>query len=339
MRTGARATCALAIGVAVAAAAVPTAAAEVEPQIVYPFVGVIQVFAPENAVSGMYLGLYGTVEVSADGTVSGGGAMIYDQLEACAWEPPHPDGETAPYCNIEDVIDAAFSVTGTVVETVHRHDDDNPLKDAVFALADNHSSERLGYAPLTLRLTLSLDGILSERLAFWGFSQPGIQFDSTQAATLGAYVSGLFDMEFEIAPIAMIPLEASAHAETIAAARQYASEGDYHGGTPLSASGSVGFVDIDPARLPTATNPWTWLQHAVEPAGERPLSEDELAAIADYEEPVYDPSGEHDRLILQGGMEDLAETLTPYTDGAAYDPGPSPYSPIGLLDDTRASAD
>lgn len=302
------------LGLALFAAAAPAQAAGETAQVVYPLVGTMQVYAPENAVSGLQLGLYGSVQVMADGSVTGGGVIVYVGMEPCGWQPPEPDGTSAPYCNIEGVVDAAFTVTGTVLETVHRHDDDNPLKDGVFALADAHSAERLDYAPLRLSLTLQFEGRLAERLAFWGFSRSGIEFRDTEAAMLGALVSGLFATPFEIVPIAMTPLDEGPDAETIAAARQHFSAGDYGGGTPLSAAGSVGFVDIDPARLPTATNPWVYLQHAVEPAGERPLSEAELAAIADYRAGNGPDAHDFDRDILDGGLQELAEGLADFLD-------------------------
>lgn len=305
------------LGLILCAASAPVVFADEAPQVDYPLVGSLQVFAPENAVSGLQLGLYGSLQVMHDGSVTGGGVIVYAGMDACAWEPPQPDGTSAPYCTIEGVVDAAFTVTGTVVETVHRHDEDNPFKDGVFALADAHSAERLDYAPLRLRLTLQFEGRLAERLAFWGFSQSGIQFRDTEAAMLGALVSGLFDRAFEIVPIGMTPLDDGPNVEAVAAARQHFSEGDYGGGTPLSAAGSVGFVDIDPARLPTATNPWVYLQHAVEPAGERPLSEDELAAIADFRAGSGPDAHDFDRDILDGGMRELAEGLADFLEGPA----------------------
>ena len=309
-----------------------SAMADDPPQVVYPFVGVVQIAAPENAVSAIYVGLYGTLSVLADGSITGGGAVIYDAMAACAWEPPQPYGETAPYCNIEGVVDAGFSVSGLVVDTIHRHDDDNPLKDHIFALADAHSDARLDYAPLRVRLTLTLDGRLVEHLSFWGFSEPGAQPGQTHAATLGVLVSGLFDSEFEIAPIGMTPLPDSPDAVAIAAARQYFSEGAYHGGTPVTAAGSVGFIDTDPARLPTETNPWVYLQHTVAPIGERALTSDELAAMALFQAGEGPDAHNFDRDILTGGMRALVEGLDAAFEGAP----PSPYQPIGLLDNTRA---
>lgn len=225
------------------------------PVVSYALTGVVHLFAAENAVSEMLVGLYGRVDVDADGLVSGSGVVIYDYMVRCAWEPPHPEDTAPPYCRIDGVSDARFTVDGTVAEYVHRHDDDNPLKDGVFALADAMSTERLDYAPLRLEITLTLDGTLSENLAFWGFSQPGVQAHPTEAATLGVLVSGLFGNPFEIAPIAMVPIEDTPDAVAIAAARQFSAQGRYAGGTPVSAAGSVGFAAIDPARLPTATAP------------------------------------------------------------------------------------
>ncbi|MEZ5666897.1 MAG: hypothetical protein R3F55_05595 [Alphaproteobacteria bacterium] len=313
------------------------AAEEAGRQIVYPLAGLVQVAAPENAVAGMVMALYGTVTVTADGRVSGEGVIVYAQMDACAWQPPVPDRESTPYCTIETVVDGAFSVTGSVVATVHRHDADNPFRDGVFALADAHADARLDYAPLTLNLTLAVEREPVERLALWGFSQPGIQPGATQAAALGLHVSGLFGTAFDIVPIAMVPLADDAGAAAIAAARQFASAGTYAGGTPLSASGSLGFVDVDPAGLPTATNPWVYLQHAAAPAGARPLSEPELAAIEAYLAGDGPVAHDADRDMLAGGVQELAEGLRPIAEGTPLPIGPLVENgfPVGLLDLTR----
>lgn len=313
------------------AASAPSAFAQ-EPVVSYALAGVVHVHAAENAVSEMLIGLYGRVDVAADGTVTGEGVAIYDWMEACSWTPPYPDNAPPPYCRIDGVTDARFTITGRVAEYVHRRDDDNPLKDGVFALADAMAPARLDYAPLRLELTLALDGALTEQLAFWGFSQPEVQWHDTQAATLGVLVSGLFGAPFEIAPIAAVPVEDTAQGRAVVAARQFSAEGRYDGGTPVGAAGSVGFVPLDPATLPTAANPWTYLQHWVEGPEVREFSAEELAAIEAYESGTPPEPHVVDREILAGGMTELVEALLPFAEGTAFDAGGPGYSPYTLVD-------
>ncbi len=284
----------------------------------YPLAGAVELMAGENAVDHIVLGLYGAVDVAADGSVSGNGVVIYTYMAPCEWAPPYPDRYAPPYCRIDGVIDAAFSVTGRVIDEVHRHDDDNVFKDHIFALADAHAPERLDYAPLTLELTLTLEGAPAELLAFWGFADPVVQPGRTEAATGGLHVSGLFGAPFQISPMALVPVADDESGAAIADARQYLSQGSYSGGTPLTAVGSIGFLDIDPALLPQATDPMVYLQYettAPEGTPPRELSDAEAAAIAAYE--AGDGPAAHDpaRDILDGGLDELAEGMRDVLEG------------------------
>lgn len=292
------------------------AAAEVSaPQVSYALAGVVRVAAPENAVSDIVIGLYARVDVDAEGQVTGQGVAIYDGMSACAWEPPHPQRSEPPHCRTDGVVDGSFSISGHVVDSVHRHDGDNPLTAPVFALADAASAERLDYAPLTLSLTLHLETGPAELLSLWGFSVPGVEARTTQAGFAGMHASRLFERAFEIAPVAGSP------------EGRFASSGDAGFGMPLSGAASVGFIAVDPATLPTATDPYVYLQHPAQPPQPRPFTDIELAAIAAHE--AGEEVGGHDvnRDIISGGMQELVEALIVAT--GSVNPGWS-YSPSGL---------
>ena len=306
-----------AAAVAVPLWAMPTLAEA--PQVTYPLIGVIDIHSADNAVGRLQLGLYGTVEVAADGSLSGGGAVIYTWMAACEWTPPNPRGTDAPWCRIDGVSDAAFTVSGSVLETVHRHDTDNPLTADVFALADNHSADRLDYAPLILEVTFGFEGALAEQMSLWGFSAPDIEARDTEIGQLGALVSGMFDAPFKV------PALAGANVGTVRRGNFVPS--------PTTAYSIFGFVDVDPAALPTATDPWVYLQYPDNAPEERPLSEGELAAIAAADTGNPPRTSDVDREILQGGLDDLVGALVPYILGNI----PLPQPGVGLLDDTRAT--
>lgn len=337
----------IARGLGAAIAAVPLWAMPAvadTPQVVYPLIGVVDVHSGENAVGRLQLGLYGTVEVAADGSLSGGGAVVYTWMAACEWTPPNPRDTEAPWCRIDGVSDAAFTVSGSVLDTVHRHDTDNPLTADVFVLADNHTADRLDYAPLTLDVTIGFEGALAEHLSYWGFSTPNIEARDTEIGQLGALVSGMFDAPFQVSAVA------GANVGTV-------RRGNF-APSPTTAYAMFGFVDVDPATLPTATDPWVYLQYPDNAPEERPLSEAEWAAVLAYGEdhPLWSSdlprelsedergaiaaaedgnpprTSAVDREILQGGLDDLVEALAPYILGNLSLPQPA----VGLLDDTRA---
>ncbi len=261
----------------------PVAANPVE--VTYSFGALVKVVAGENAASNMYLGLWAPLIVRADGSISGEGIVSYQQIKPCAWQPPHPENGGAPHCRIDKLVDGKFTITGKVVERVHRHDEDNPLKDMVFAYADKLSQTRLGYAPLKLRLKLSLEAKPVESLSLWGFSNASVQQRDTGAGELGLHVSNLFETDFEIVPIPT-DTELTGGAD-LKGANQYVFRGVYQGGTPVSGNGSAFFLNLSADKLPGGTDPRIYFVHEDKSPKPREFSDEELKAIEDYKQQGY----------------------------------------------------
>ncbi len=176
--------------------------------------------APESAVDDMIIGADATITIGADGAITGDGTMTFRLMQPCRWFPPEP--VDAFNCRIDGVSDGAFTVSGQVVEWIHRHDDDNPLKDAIFEYADARASERPDYAPYRIRLQLTPTALPTEHLTFWGFSNGGTQSRSTGAATIGMHVSSLFDGPFELLAVPLL-----ARVRVPENARTFIYEGNY----------------------------------------------------------------------------------------------------------------
>jgi len=278
---------------AIADDATPAAPSKEIVQLTYSFGAFVKVTAVENAASQMYLGLWAPLKVHADGTVTGEGVVRYETIQPCEWQPPHPGNGAAPYCRIDHLTDGRFKITGSVVERVHRHDDENNLKKMLFEYADPRSKERLGFAPSKLRLKLSLTGKPGESLSLWGFSNMNVEQRTTGAAELGLLVSNLLEKEFEIVPIPtdiMITNGADLHSSN-----QFVFSGKYNGGTLVSGNGSAFFSMLDSNKLPKATDQRIYYVHEDKSPKQRPLSEEERKAIEDYKENGYQsPSRFHE---------------------------------------------
>lgn len=259
----------------------------------YSFGALVKVVAAENAASTMYLGLWAPLQVHSDGRVFGEGVISYEQINPCAWRPPHPENGGAPYCRIDKLHDGRFKVTGEVVEWVHRHDEDNKLKNMIFAYADSLSKTRLGYAPLKLRLKVSMISKPQEALSFWGFSTPTIEERKTGAGELGLHASNLLERAFEIAPI---PTDtAITGGADLKGAHQFMFSGNYKGGTPLSGNGSAFFLNSSADKLPASTDTRIYHVHEDKSPKPRTFSDDEMKAIEDYKKNGYQaPSRFHE---------------------------------------------
>lgn len=230
--------------------------------------------APENAVDDMIIAADAAIAIREDGTITGGGTMTFRLMQPCRWFPPDP--VDAFNCRIDGVSDGAFTVSGQVVEWIHRHDDDNPLKDAIFEYADARASERPDYAPYRIRLQLTPTAWPAEHLTFWGFSNGGTQSRSTGAATIGMHVSGLFGEPFELLAA---PITTQVHVPENA--RTFIYEGNYEGGTPVRAFGNL-YLGEEPG--PARTDPDVYLQHWLEGPAPRAFTAEELQAMAEAAE-------------------------------------------------------
>lgn len=289
----------------------------------YSLGGLVEVSARENATSTLLMGLWAHLDVATDGSVSGDGIVRYESAAPCEWTPPEPDNGTLPYCRIDELIDGSFTISGKVRDTLHRRNDENPLKAGIFELADSHGNPRLGYAPSRMTLTLTLDRQPREVLSLWGFSTPTIRESVTGAATLGLLSSGAFGQEIEISPISTNHAPADTFLDDVISARQYQFEGTYLGNTPISGKGSLFFVALDPDRLPDATNRSMYLVHDDNSPSPRIFDDSELKAIKAYEADGYQPPSRLDELELQ---DFLTNTLGGNSDG---------LSGVALTDDTR----
>lgn len=310
---------------------VPAGAEQLAAPISYSLGGLVEVTAHENAASKMLMGLWARLEVAQDGSVTGTGIIRYESVAPCEWRPPEPNNGKSPYCRIDELVDGSFKVTGELLETIHRHDDDNPLKNALFDLADKNTDARPGYAPSRLRLRLEMDRQPRELLSLWGFSTPTVQQSYTGAATLGLLSSGGFGTDFEISPISTNFDANSNGGEPVFAARQHVFRGRYQGNTPVISSGSYFFVELSADDLPKGTHPGMYLSQEDNSPEPREFSENEIAAMEDYENFAYQPPSRLDKVELQKILGTLPDT------------GPQESSPstgaagIGLTDDTRAN--
>ncbi len=298
------------------------------PQLTYSFGALLKVTAAENAASQMHLGLWAPLKIYADGTVKGEGVIRYETIRPCEWQPPHPGNGSAPYCRIDHLQDGRFSIEGSVVERVHRHDDENKFKDMLFTYADLRSTTRLGYAPSKLRLKLSLKAKTGESLSLWGFSNMNVEKRTTGAAELGLLVSNLLEKEFEIVPIPTdVALIAGADLQK---QNQYIFSGNYQGGTPVSGNGTAFFTLHDPKHLPKATDPRIYYVHEDKSPKQRPLSDEELKAIEDYKENGYQPPSRFHEMDIAEQVNSVMSGLGTESAGST-DKGSS----VHLLDLTR----
>lgn len=266
----------------------------------YVLTGGVSVVANENAVNTMIVDVTSTLHIDEAGVISGEGTLTYLFMNPCAWEAPKPVDENN--CRIEGVQDGAFSISGSVVESVHRHDDDNPLKDAVFEYADARASERADYAPYRLSITLTPVSLPEENLAFWGLSTSNIEQRTTGAATLGILASGLFDHEFE-----MIALNAESEILVENNANVHDFSGYYASGTLVKALGQVALTSLSRDWLPDQTDPYVYLSTWIEGPDDRPLSEAETLAIAAYENEGMDDTRADIVEQIEDSMYDLVE--------------------------------
>lgn len=292
----------------------------------YVLSGAIKVQATENAVGQMVVGLSAKITAHEDGSVTGKGFITYLQMEACSWAPPHPEGSPSPWCRIDNVEDGSFKILGEVLETVHRHDDDNPLKDSIFALADKNTKHRPGYAPSRISLNLQAGKLPKELLTFWGFSTAKTEYRSTGAAALGLLSSSGFNKTFELTPIAP-----GTNVKGLKGQNVHLFSGKYKGGTPVNAEGRIALIDADISTLKQGTNPVVYLSHWNEAIAERPLTPLEVEAIED-----------RNSMLEQMAAAEIAETVKEINDLASvYSkldmplPEGGRYSPVKLQDITK----
>lgn len=250
--------------------------------IAYTLSGSIHVQSEENAAARMIVDIAGQVLIGPDGEIGGQGHLTYLWMEPCGWVPPEPENGIWPHCRITGVNDGSFAITGSVLESLHRHDTDNPLTEAVFAFADEYSDGRVDYAPSQIELQLWPQELPGESLLLWGFSDGGMELRGTNGAVLGLAGSTIFD-----APIQITALPAGA----AGGAEMALFEGAYQGGSPAYGRGGISLVDFPYDLLPHATDPAVW--NATWPPGVEPPAED-LATWEEMLEATTQPDSRED---------------------------------------------
>lgn len=294
---------------------------------VYSFGGKLHAFSTEHAVASTVLGFWAPLKIHADGTVSGTGAITYEWALPCKWEAPAPvDGNN---CTLIGVTDGAFTVSGRVLETVHRHNEDHPYKDAAFELLDFHAGDdandldRAGEAPLTLALTMAPTALPGEHLKIYGLSGGNVEERAGGMSALAMDGSNAFFREFTILAIANTST-AGGDLE------QFRSAGRYRHGAEVFGTGVFSLYMIDPSRLPGRSSPSLLADHEDGAPVPRELLDYEQKAIEAYEENGHLPP----RSAFDDVAEGYLDLLTSLPLGAG---GVDPYraSGVGLTDDTR----
>ncbi len=164
--------------------------------LLYPFHLAVSATVPQNNVSSFVGDLWGTVVVDEDGNISGTGTIDYDAAGPCEWEPPSPQDQEPPYCQLTGLTDGSFKITGVVVQWV---DGTHPLDASILASAQKQgwSTNRL---PRELGLSFVPQQIPTETSDVWGWADLSIQTIQTNGLALALDAAGVFD-PFQIYPI------------------------------------------------------------------------------------------------------------------------------------------
>ena len=272
-------------------------------QITYPFAVLLAVSAPENNAKEMLVTLFGTIAAGVGGEVSGEAVLIYEYMEPCGWQPPHPENGPPPYCLLTGVTDGRFPLSGRVLETVRRGQGD-PREGAIFGYLDV-LGVKADEAPAEMELRFEIGTVPAEHMDLWGTSGPK-QAASTGAAALGLDGAGIFE-PFEVAPILQDP---SRQATALELTGTHTFQGTYQGGTPVHGYGGFRFVRSLEG-FPAATEPEVYLSHATA------LEQDPSAAPAVVDGPTWDEiqqwaqeeQGIRDLLVLTSQIEVESEPL------------------------------
>lgn len=296
----------------------------------YSFGGRLHAFSRENAVSSTVLGFWAPLHIHADGSVTGTGVVRYEWAAPCRWEAPVPIDKNN--CTLKAVTDGSFTVSGRVTQTVHRHDDGNPYKEAAFELLDfqtgaaANETTRAGYAPLRMSLTMQPAKLPAELVKLYGLSGGNVEERQLGMSALGMAGSGAFFRAFEIL---VLPNTATAGGGD----EQFRSAGHYDQGADVFGTGVFSFYMIDASRLPIGTDPSVLETHEDNTPVPRPLLDYELKAIDAYAQDGFQPP-RNDFDNLAEGYLDLLNAL-PLGSGGV---DPFRASGIGLTDDTRPNS-
>ncbi len=256
--------CAIACATGLATLSATAIAAE----FTYPLTGSTAIIADEGALKFLGMSTLGEITIAEDGAITGQGVLIFTYLSPCRWTAPLPEDDYN--CIIANVEDGAFQVTGKVVEWVHRHDEDKPLKDAIFAYADGRADSRPDYAPYRISLTLSATGLPAENLVVWGLTGGNVEDHRTGVSALGMLSAGLFDVPFELLGMDWASGNGSG-------GLSHSFSGRYQGGAAIAAGGVVALSAIPYSDMPHATDPQVYQQYYTLPNDSKSFTPQELA--------------------------------------------------------------
>lgn len=212
----------------------------------YSLLGTMGIVAEDNAVKFISVKPVGELVIADDGTITGEGVLVFSYMSPCQWRAPVSNDDYN--CVTAGVDDGAFVISGQVTEWINRHDDDNPLKDGIFAFAEPRASERPGLVPYRISLTLTQTVAPAEDLLVWGLTGGRVEGHITGASAIGTYVSGLFNQPFEI-----IALPQELIFNTPLPPNLYGFSGKFTNGTFVSAGGIIGLTIVPRAALPWKT--------------------------------------------------------------------------------------
>ena len=292
----------------------------------YSLLGTIGIVAEDNAVKFMSVKPVGELVIADDGAISGQGVLVFSYMSPCQWRAPVPDDDYN--CVTAGVDDGAFLISGQVTEWVSRHDDDNPLKDGIFAFAEPRASERPARAPYRISLTLTQTVATAEDLLIWGLSSNRVEGHITGASAIGAYISGLFNQPFEIVALPQEFIFATPLPPNL-----FGFSGNFIGSTEVSAGGIVGLSVVPRAALPWKTDQGVYGQYWDMFKNPGEFTAEELYAMqitqqdsrADAAQDILDAMGElqeNDRIPLSVWLS-MAEAFG-VPSGGQPDPGMDP---------------
>lgn len=242
----------------------PADAVELNTQ-VHAFGGLVAVEQEKESLSNLVLGLWGTVTITSDGKASGSGIIRYEGVAPCAWTPPAPENGPAPYCELKNLQDGAFTVTGEISGEMQTQHLLTGLSDMVTGESKKTAQDIIDTTPSTLKLQMTMTDAPKELIEFWGLSDGEREMHETGVATGGLHVSTLFDKPFFLSPV---PNKAGER-------DRYEFSGIYPGDWPIKSAGAVYFPDLPPSKLPKETAYEVFINGGVTPNGSK-LGEDTL---------------------------------------------------------------
>ncbi len=165
----------------------------------YPFDVVVVGEQWTNAVSDISGHVTGTLYIYESGSIQGEGVITYDALSDCEWEPPYPEGQEAPYCELMGTREGSVRVTGEVTSyagTETEVDDAIHLTTLALGLHDPAP-----WTPGTLSLSFQIIEPSYEEIEFWGYADGERKPADTAAFSLILDAIGMFEDTVDVVPV------------------------------------------------------------------------------------------------------------------------------------------